>query len=198
MYAVQARYRGREKRRGAFVSRVAQALSNLVDGPCKVDGIDELSLATTNPRNIADAIMALVATGEWVVGVGITHQAGIADTERAHNVACTALGRVRRAGAVSVKIDGRAHGLDKKLPEDIAATFEMLRFVASRRTPEGQEATRLVRTGMTQLEAATELGISKQAMSQRLQAAGWQAEKVGFELAIRQLARAHGDTEIPD
>lgn len=198
MYAVQARYRGRDKRRGAFVARVAQALSNIVDGTCRVDGIDEITVTTRTPRTIADVIMVLVASHDWVVGVGITHPAGIADQERAVEVAKSALGRRGRPGHVTVKIDAPVVGLDKQLPLDIAAAFEMLRFVASRRTPEGQEATRLVRTGMTQLQAAEELGISKQAMSQRLQAAGWQAEKTGFEMVIRLLARAHGDDNLDE
>ncbi|WP_146128845.1 MarR family transcriptional regulator [Corynebacterium sp. 13CS0277] len=193
MYAVQARYRGHEKRRGAFVTRFAQALGNIVDGTCRVDGIDELTVACEDARQAADVIMVLVASGEWVVGVGIAPAVGIADEEHAWQVARSALGRTRRAGSVHVKLARPAAGLDQHLPQDIAAAFEMLRFVASRRTAEGQEATRLVRTGMTQLKAAEELGISKQAMSQRLQAAGWQAEKVGFDLAVRLLARAHGD-----
>ena len=60
----------------------------------------------------------------------------------------------------------------------------------SKRTFEGREATSLVRSGLNQNEAAAELGISKQAMSQRLQAAGWQAESAGWRLAVNLLARA--------
>ena len=59
-----------------------------------------------------------------------------------------------------------------------------------KRTIEGREATALVRRGMNQNEAARELGISKQAMSQRLQAAGWQAEQAGWRLALNLIIRA--------
>ena len=55
---------------------------------------------------------------------------------------------------------------------------------------EGREATSLVRRGLTQSDAAAELGISKQAMSQRLQAAGWPAERAGWQLALNLLTRA--------
>ena len=59
-----------------------------------------------------------------------------------------------------------------------------------KRTLEGREATALVRRGFNQNEAAEALGISKQAMSQRLQAAGWQAEQAGVALALNLIGRA--------
>ena len=59
-----------------------------------------------------------------------------------------------------------------------------------KRTLEGREATSLVRGGLNQNEAAAELGISKQAISQRLQAAGWQAEQSGWKLALNLLTQA--------
>ena len=74
--------------------------------------------------------------------------------------------------------------------EDIAAAFALVGHVLQKRTIEGREATALVRRGMNQNEAARELGISKQAMSQRLQAAGWQAEQAGWRLALNLIIRA--------
>ena len=68
--------------------------------------------------------------------------------------------------------------------------FALLNHVFSKRTHEGREATALVRQGLNQNEAAEELGISKQAMSQRLQAAGWLAESAGWQLAVHLLQRA--------
>ena len=47
-----------------------------------------------------------------------------------------------------------------------------------------------MRGGLNQNEAAAELGISKQAISQRLQAAGWQAEQSGWKLALNLLTQA--------
>lgn len=69
----------------------------------------------------------------------------------------------------------------------------MLAYILSKRTAEGREATSLMRSGLNQIEAAEELGISKQAISQRLQAAGWQAELAGYQLAIDLLQRANID-----
>ena len=67
--------------------------------------------------------------------------------------------------------------------------------VLHKRTYEGREATSLVRRGMNQNEAAATLGISKQAMSQRLQAAGWPAEQAGWQLALNLITRAAGQGE---
>ena len=74
--------------------------------------------------------------------------------------------------------------------DDIAGAFALLSHVLAKRTLEGREATSLVRSGLNQNEAAEELGISKQAMSQRLQAAGWQAEQAGWQLAVNLISRA--------
>ena len=77
-----------------------------------------------------------------------------------------------------------------ELASDISAAFSLIGHVLTRRTQEGREATALMRQGYTQNDAATELGISKQAMSQRLVAAGWQAEQAGWDLAVHLLTRA--------
>ena len=74
--------------------------------------------------------------------------------------------------------------------EDIGAVFALIAQVLHKRTLEGREATALVRRGMNQNEAAKQLGISKQALSQRLQAAGWQAEQAGWQLALNLITRA--------
>ena len=76
-----------------------------------------------------------------------------------------------------------------------AATFALMSHVLHKRTYEGREATSLVRRGMNQNEAAATLGISKQAMSQRLQAAGWPAEQAGWQLALNLITRAAGQGE---
>ena len=95
-----------------------------------------------------------------------------------------------RAGHVYAKVDRRGRAAEAN---DIAAAFALLGFVLSKRTMEGREATSLVRGGLNQNEAAEELGISKQAMSQRLQAAGWAAETAGCQLAVNLIKRSNKD-----
>ena len=109
--------------------------------------------------------------------------------ERVRKLATAAVGKLGKAGVVKARIDAR--GADPaRYTADISGVFCMLGHVLSKRTLEGREATSLMRAGYNQNEAAQELGISKQAMSQRLQAAGWQAESAGWHLAVNLLQRA--------
>ena len=185
MYALHATYRGHATRRAELVKRSAVALSQLPGVPeVEVVGIEEIAATLTTPESVTDITMALLAAGEWAIGIGVSPLDTVAQTQ-AHKI----LGKSPKAAKVYVSPIDSAEGLS----EDLAATFEMLAFVLSKRTPEGREATSLIRRGLTQTEAAAELGVSKQAVSQRLQAAGWVAETQGWRLAVRLLSRATED-----
>ena len=128
-------------------------------------------------------VMALLSDGNWAIGIGIT--------EKGPAVYAASDGAGNKAGSVGVVVDKPEPGTDAA---DIASAFALLGHVLAKRTVEGREATSLVRSGLNQNEAAAELGISKQAMSQRLQAAGWQAEQAGWQLAVNLMSKAAGDT----
>lgn len=196
MLAVHARYRGRSVRRAALVERSAAALSTLdgVVGFVPV-GIEDICSIVDSAQAVCDVVMALLADGDWAIGIGITpalapsNDAGSAEDEAAtRSVATAACKPSARPAQVYVKVDARGRASEAS---DIAAAFALLSFVLHKRTIEGREATGLVRSGLNQNEAAAELGISKQAMSQRLQAAGWQAEMAGWHLAINLIERAN-------
>jgi hypothetical protein len=67
----------------------------------------------------------------------------------------------------------------------------LVSVLVSRRSEQGRDAVAAMREGLTQAEAAERLGISKQAISQRLAVAGWQAECAGRTLALRLLQEAN-------
>lgn len=201
MLAVHARYRGREVRRAELVRRSAEALSTLDGvGEFRMLGVEDICAAIDSPEALCDIVMALLSDGSWAIGIGIVPGVSAAegddeDIERARQAATASLpGRTRPAGVwVRVEdpdIPGRV--LRTSDGSDISATFALIGHVLSKRTLEGREATSLVRSGLNQNEAAAELGISKQAMSQRLQAAGWQAETAGWQLAVNLIRRAAG------
>lgn len=185
MIAVHARYRGREKGRAAVVERSAQALSSLpgVAG-FEVLGVEDIRSEVADAEAALNLIMALLSDGSWAIGLGI------ADRSDASHAATKAVGT--RPGQVQVIVDKRDAPTDAS---DIAAVFALMAHVLHKRTYEGREATSLVRRGMNQNEAAATLGISKQAMSQRLQAAGWPAEQAGWQLALNLITRAAGQGE---
>lgn len=186
MLAVHARYRGKETRRALLVRRSAEALSTLEGvGEFQLLGVEDICAVVDSPAALCDTVMALLSDGSWAVGIGVVP--GTTDEELTRSTATGALRGGARAG--TVKVASLPKGAST-LAEDIAAVFALMGHVLSKRTMEGREATSLVRSGLNQNEAAEELGISKQAMSQRLQAAGWQAETAGWRLAVNLLTRA--------
>ncbi|QPK80206.1 MarR family transcriptional regulator [Corynebacterium lizhenjunii] len=193
MLAVHARYRGRSTQRAQLVTQSAQALNQLpgVAGFESV-GVEDIRSIVDGATELCDVVMALLADGDWAIGIGVcppssADAASEADLARVRDCATAALRASARPAQVYAKVASPERRNDAA---DIAAAFALLGFVLHKRTPEGREATALVRSGLNQNEAAAELGISKQAMSQRLQAAGWNAEMAGWRLAISLLERA--------
>ncbi|AWB81886.1 MarR family transcriptional regulator [Corynebacterium yudongzhengii] len=181
MLAVHARYRGREVRRADIVRRSADALQTMEGvGEFTFLGVEDITARVDSPSALTDLIMALLSDGNWAIGIGIDSPVWCEEA------ATKAVGT--RAGAVHVRAD--TSGTEAF---DIEATFALLAHVLAKRTLEGREATSLMRRGLNQNEAAAKLGISKQAMSQRLQAAGWSAESAGWQLAVHLLALAEGN-----
>lgn len=198
MYVIQARYRGRQRRRAEFVTKSAQALSTLQGGgQFEVVGVEDIAAVIETPQGVCDTIMALLSAGDWAVSCVVWIDDNMTDTlvpnenifkEKAFRFAASTMGAHARSGSVKagVKINNRKN---VGWGNDLQSVFTMISHILSKRTMEGREATSLVRSGLNQNEAAQELGISKQAMSQRLQAAGWQAELAGYHLAVSLLRR---------
>lgn len=196
MLAVHARYRGHSVRRAQLVERSASALSTLpgVD-EFKILGVEDICAIVQDATSVCDVVMALLADGDWAIGIGVSpglvasaDLSAADDAQAARDVATAACKPTARPAQVYAKVDARGRASEAS---DIAAAFALLGFVLTKRTIEGREATALVRSGLNQNEAAAQLGISKQAMSQRLQAAGWNAEMAGWQLAINLIERAN-------
>lgn len=183
MIAVHARYRGREKGRAQLVKRSAEALSTLPGvGEFEIVGVEDIRAHVDSPDDALNLIMALLSDGNWAIGLGITQRGSAAAS------ATEATGvKPATVGVIVDTVDPADAGT---AAPDIAAVFALIGHVLHKRTYEGREATALVRRGLTQNEAADRLGISKQAMSQRLQAAGWRAEQAGVQLALNLIGRA--------
>lgn len=187
MIAVHAKYRGREKRRADVVERSARALEALPGvGKFEILGVEDIRTQVADAEAALNLVMALLSDGGWAIGLGIADVTeDISDGDAATQAATNAVGT--RPGQVRVAVETPGASTDAA---DIAAAFALLAHVLHKRTYEGREATSLVRRGMNQNEAAAALGISKQAMSQRLQAAGWPAEQAGWQLALHLITRA--------
>lgn len=156
---------------------------------------DELQAVTVDAAVAVDAALSLLADGHWSVGIG----AGPVELPLP---AQTRAGRGRAFEAAREAVEaakGRAIPLQVRSDDESAATraeaiLSVLGLIVSRRSREGQEVTALLSTGMSITAAAAELGISRQAASQRAAAAGWSVEPAGRALAVELLAAADSDS----
>jgi hypothetical protein len=154
---------------------------------------DEFQGVLDGPEEVVDVVLDLVRAGDWSIGVG----AGPVQTP---------LPRSTRAGAGPAFLSARrAVDAAKQRPSRLAvrgaapedagdaqAVLSALAVVVDRRSDQAWEAIGLVTGGRTQAEAATELGISRQAVGQRLAAGLWDLERELRPTAARLLTRAAG------
>ncbi len=83
-------------------------------------------------------------------------------------------------------------GADAEAAADAQALATALAVLVQRRSPQAWEAIDLVAAGRTQAEAAAALGISRQAVGQRLAAAAHEVVQDLHPALARLLARAEG------
>ncbi|RBY81139.1 hypothetical protein DQ239_00520 [Blastococcus sp. TF02-09] len=154
---------------------------------------DEFQGVLDDPGVVVDVVVQLLREGTWSVGVGAgpVQTPLPASTRAAAGPAFLSARRAveaakQRPGHVAVR---GAHAADA---EDAQAVLSALAAVVERRSPQAWEAIGLVADGRTQAEAAASLGISRQAVGQRLAAGLWDLERELRPTAARLLARAVG------
>lgn len=176
MFAVYARYRGRIKRRAEHVAASATAMATLPGVEhSQVIGVEDIQLTTAGAEATAQVILAFLSAGDWALGIGVGTSEELA---------------IANSRASVAKKGGHTGARSRVLASDIAAACTLLSFILARRSAEGREATSLMRQGLNQVQVAAELGVSKQAITQRLAAAGWEAEQAGWGLLVHLLERA--------
>jgi len=186
----------RASRRGP--DRVSDAL-RLLDGAVPVllgferTAGDEFQGVLGDPVHVVDVTLRLVRMGGWSIGVG----AGPVQTpppESTRAGAGPAFLAARRAVDAAKQRPFRLAVRGAVPPEaaDAQAVLSALAGLVDRRSEQAWAAIELVEEGRTQSDAATALGISRQAVGQRLAAGMWELEKELRPTAARLLARAAG------
>ena len=154
---------------------------------------DEFQGVLQDPPDVLEVVRRLVRDGGWSIGIG----AGPVQTP---------LPRSTRAGAGPAFIAARAaveaakrrpvriavRGPATEVAGDAQAVLTAIAALIERRTDQAWEAIALVETGRTQTEAAAELGVTRQAVGQRLAAGLWEVERDLRPVAVRLLAGAAG------
>jgi hypothetical protein len=186
----------RASRRGP--DRVADAL-RVLDGSVPVllgferTAGDEFQGVLGDPADVVDVALRLVRMGGWSIGVGAGPvQTPLPESTRAG--AGPAFLAARRAVDAAKQRPFRLAVRGAVPPEaaDAQAVLSALAGLVDRRSEQAWAAIELVEEGRTQSDAATALGISRQAVGQRLAAGMWELEKELRPTAARLLARAAG------
>ncbi len=154
---------------------------------------DEVQAVLDRPEAVVDLTLLLVRDRQWSVGVGI----GAVDQPLPESTRAGSGPAFVHARAAVTAAKPRTTCLAVVGPDDGSArraqtALDLVAALLQRRTERGAEAVALAREGLNQLEVAGRLGVSKQAVSQRLQAADWHLEVPGRELAVHLLSEAAG------
>ena len=154
---------------------------------------DEFQGVLDDPGVVVDVVLWLVRSGGWSIGVG----AGPVQTPLPQSTRAAtgpAFLSARRAVDAAKPRPSRiaVRGASPSDASDAQAVLSALAVLVDRRSEQAWEAIALVEGGRTQAEAAAELGISRQAVGQRLAAGLWDLERDLRPTAARLLSRAAG------
>ncbi|MCZ2860359.1 hypothetical protein [Blastococcus sp. VKM Ac-2987] len=154
---------------------------------------DEFQGVLATPEAAVDVALRLVRLGGWSIGIGAgAVQSPLPSSTRA--AAGPAFLCARRAVDAAKQRPVRLAVRGAVPPEaaDAQAVLSALTVLVGRRSEQAWEAIELVEDGRTQAEAAAALGITRQAVGQRLAAASWELERELRPTAARLLGRAAG------
>jgi len=153
---------------------------------------DEFQGLLTKPASVVDVTLNLMRTTAWHIGIGIgAVQLPLpSDVRRARGPAfLAARAAVDAAKKEPTHVSVRSEP-DRVEARDVEITLQLLIALQQRRTSLGWEAADLIDQGLSQTAAASTLEISRQALSQRLQAAHWSLDREARPVLDRLLARA--------
>lgn len=152
---------------------------------------DEVQGVLDDPAQTVSLLLELVREGRWSIGVGVgpVREPLPASTRAGQGPAFTlARDAVTRAKHRPTRLAVRGEAAAPA--ERAQAALDLVAAVVARRSPPGWEAVELAQQGLTQAEIGERLGITKQAVSQRLRAAEWHLDSPGRALATFLLSEA--------
>lgn len=152
---------------------------------------DEVQGVLDDAAQVVDLVLHLVREEAWSVGVGVgAVKEPLPESTRAGSGPAFVLAR-EAVGRAKSRPSGLAVAGER--PEDAhraQTALDLLTAALLRRSDRGWEAVDLAATGLNQIEVAQRLGISKQAVSQRLHTADWHLEPDARALASHLLSVA--------
>src|SRR5690625_3089462 len=158
---------------------------------------DEVQGVLTDARAVVSLTLFLQRLEDWAVGLGVGAAELAATAPESRGQAFIyAREAVERAGSAGRSAPVAIAGENHPVAEEAEALLQLLAILVRRRTDAGWEAIDLLGELGTQRAVAERLGISAQAVSQRIAAALWEEEVALHPLAARLLVDA-GVGETP-
>jgi len=192
----------RSRRGGDQVEALLARLADSVPAPAVVRPFertagDEVQGVLRDPAQVVAVALTLVRLGNWSAGIGVgpVDEPLPASTRAGSGPAFVrARQAVERAKSHPSHVVVVAH--DPAAAKPPQTVLDLLASLVQRRSEAGWEAVDLRATGLTQVEVGTRLGITKQAVSQRLLTATWEPEVAGRALAAHLLAAAEAHERV--
>ncbi len=157
---------------------------------------DEFQGVLDDPVAVVEVVLGLVREGNWSIGVGAGPvQTPLPASTRAATGPAFLAARRAVDAAKQRPMRVAVRGSVPADAGDAQAVLGALALLVDRRSDQAWEAIAEVSAGRTQAQAATALGISRQAVGQRLAAGQWDLERELRPTAARLLGRAAG--EVP-
>lgn len=152
---------------------------------------DEVQAVADDPSVVAQLCIDLSTDGHWSVGVGVGDvEEPLPESTRAGRGPAFEYARAAVEAAKTQRTALAVRGHDDRWCTHAQTAARLIADVIAQRSDAGTEAVTLMRSGITQSDAATRLGISPQAMSQRLRSARWDIEDDGYVLVTDLLRTA--------
>lgn len=186
----QQHSRRSEDRVGAVLVRLAGTATLL---PFERTVGDEFQGLLDDPLSVVDVILDLVRDGCWHIGVGAGPvEEPLPTSTRAARGPAYTLAREAVETAKHLPQHLAVRGVDEDGAADAQALLTLLAALVGDRSDAAWEAADLARTGLTATEIGRRLGVSRQAVGQRLGTALWRQEQDARPTAARLLATAAG------
>jgi hypothetical protein len=153
---------------------------------------DEVQGLVAEPTQVTEIILTLLRGSDWWIGLGIGPVEHPAPTSaRAGRgpayVAAREAVQVAKSVPAGVAVRGHPDALH------VQSALRLLALVVQRRSEPGWEVVDLIRQGLRQVDVASRLGITPQAVSSRLRVAAWPEEHAGRELVTWLLTLTQED-----
>ena len=148
---------------------------------------DEVQTVLSTPDAAVDLALTLARAQQWAVGIGVGGvDEPLGASARASSGTAFVLARraVERAKFKTEPVPLSVAGTHEGAAEAATAVLQLLASVVRRRSVAGWEVSDLLTGGTTQREAATRLGISEQAVSQRVASAMIDEERRARPVAV--------------